>query len=144
MRRLLAIILLCGGLVACLPVEPPPPPPPLPPQAAARELQHARQDCNATYPAQIGNYLPHANCVNAAVDRFALPGARYPDLVRLQEGARSRISARIDHGSISARTGETQMTTVDRAIDIAQRERDAANQKGADAELARVYALLEE
>ena len=142
MRRVLAICLLCGGLVACLPVEPPPPQ--LPPQAAAHELQRARQECNETYPARIGNYLPHADCVNAAVDRFALPGARYPDLVRLQEEARSHISARIDDRSISAHVGETQMNTVDRAIDVAERERAAANPKGADAELARVHALLEE
>jgi hypothetical protein len=29
---------------------------------------------------------PHAQCVNAAVERYALPTASHPDLIRLQEG----------------------------------------------------------
>jgi hypothetical protein len=30
--------------------------------------------------------LPHAQCVNAAVERYALPTASHPDPNRLQEG----------------------------------------------------------
>jgi hypothetical protein len=142
MRRLLAIGLACSALAACLPVEPAPPP--LSPEVAAHELQHARQQCNELYPARVGNYLPHANCVNEAVERFAVPGARYPDLLQLQEAARTKISTRIDAQSISPHAGETQMSTIDSAINIAERERDSANPKGADAELARVHAILDE
>ena len=37
----------------------------------------------------------HANCVNQAVEAYALPGARYPDLVRFEQ-VRAWPSARID------------------------------------------------
>jgi hypothetical protein len=146
MRRELAILALCGGLGAC--VLPPPAPPPAPPRPVAApvhrpSLQSARLACNRKYPPQIGNYAAHATCVNAAVDRYALPGARYPDLVRLQEQVRSQLSSRIDGGAISPTDGQQQMEEADKAIDQAEHERSAAHPDAAAGELARVQALLQ-
>ena len=116
MRHKLVVGLLCTGLVACA-ITPPaliPPPAPVslakPMQAASSgDLAAERQACNTAYPAKIGNYLPHAECVNAAVERYALPYTPYPDLVRLQEELRINYSAQIDNGSITPPTGETKM-----------------------------------
>jgi|SRR5579872_450765 len=151
MRKELAIGLLCGALGACAP-------PPMympaprsalapPPVASARprdDLQNARAACTRNFPAKVGNYLPHADCVNEAVERYALGTSRYPDLVRLQEQVRSQISARIDQRTISARDGEQQMATADKAISAAQHERDAAHADAADQHVARVEAMLNE
>jgi hypothetical protein len=155
MRQTLAISLLCGALGACAPMGGPPPrawlgPPPraslAPPPPASHEddLQRARQACNTAYPAQIGNYLAHADCVNEAIERYAVAASPHPDLVRLQEQVRSQISARIDQKTISAHDGEQQMTEADRAITAAQRERDAAHKDAADQRVARVEAMLNE
>jgi hypothetical protein len=144
MRRELAIGLLCGGLGACaLPLEGPPIGYP-PPVARAGDLHGARIACNEAYPARIGNYLPHAACVNAAVERFALPTARYPDLIRLQEQARAQISSRIDSRAISTHAGEAQMAEADRAITAAEHERNAARPVAANEQIARVQAILQE
>jgi hypothetical protein len=149
MRQALAIGLLCGALGACAlpPMGGPPPRASYQPPPAAvphDDLKAARQACNTAYPAQIGNYLAHANCVNEAVERYGLNNSRYPDLVRLQEQVRSQLSARIDQHTISARDGEQQMTEADRAITAAQRERDAAHKDAADQNVARVEAMLSE
>jgi hypothetical protein len=149
MRRILAVALLCGALGACaLPPMGGPPPraayQPLPAAVRHDDLKAARQACNTTYPAQVGNYLPHANCVNEAVERYGVKTARYPDLVRLQEQVRSQLSARIDQKTISARDGEQQMVEADRAITAAQRERDAQQRDAADQHVARVEAMLNE
>src|SRR5258708_1428134 len=84
-RHLWAVGLLCGGLAACA-VPSPFPPPNL--GAAPGNLNADRQACNRAYPPKLGNYLPHAQCVNEAVERDAIPFARHPDLVRLQEQLR--------------------------------------------------------
>jgi hypothetical protein len=150
MRQALAIGLLCGALGACaLPPMGGPPPrasyqPPPATVAPRDDLKAARQACNTAYPAQIGNYLAHANCVNEAVEQYGLKNQRYPDLVRLQEQVRSQISARIDQKTISARDGEQRMAEADRAITAAQRERDAAHTDAADQHVARVEAMLNE
>lgn len=153
MRQALAIGLLCSALAACAmpPVGGPPgyDAPYAPARASAPavhpdDLQAARQACNKAYPAQIGNYQAHADCVNAAVDRYALPGERYPDLVRLQETVRSQLSAQIDQHAISAHDGEQKMAEADRAITAAQRERDASNLDAADQHIAKVQAMLDE
>jgi hypothetical protein len=148
MRQALAIGLLCGALGACAlpPMGGPPRASYQPPPAAVPrdDLKTARQACNTAYPAQIGNYLAHANCVNEAVERYGVKNSRYPDLVRLQEQVRSQLSARIDQHTISARDGEQQMAEADRAITAAQRERDAAHQDAADQHIARVEAILNE
>jgi hypothetical protein len=143
-RRELAIGLLCGGLAACaLPLEGPPIGYP-PPVARAGNLHGARLACNNAYPARIGNYVPHANCVNAAVERFAPATARYPDLIHLQEQARVQISSRIDSRAISVHAGEAQMAEADRAITTAEHERNAARPLAANAQIARVQAILQE
>jgi hypothetical protein len=143
MRRELAIGLFCGGLAACA-IPPIEGPSPIPPQIARADLQSARLACNETYPPRIGSYVAHANCVNAAIERFAVPSARYPDLLRLQEEARVQISARIDGRAISPHVGDQQMTEADRAITAAERERDAAHLVSANDQIARVEAILRE
>src|SRR5215469_403866 len=90
-------------------------------------LAAARQDCNQQYPRRIGNYLPHAVCVNDAIERLAIPTARYPDLVRLQADARVSLSDKIDTRTISVRTGERQMRRVDALVAQASRDRDKGN-----------------
>jgi hypothetical protein len=150
MRWAFAAGFLCAGLGACAmpPMGGPPRasyrPMPVASTAPRDDLTSARAVCNSTYPAQIGNYLAHADCVNEAVERYALGTSRYPDLVRLQEQVRSQISARIDQHTISARDGEQQMATADKAITAAQRERDAAHKEAADQHVARVEAMLNE
>ena len=147
MRHKLVVGLLCTGLVACA-ITPPaliPPPAPVslakPMQAASSgDLAAERQACNTAYPAKIGNYLPHAECVNAAVERYALPTASHPDLIRLQEGVRAALSDKVDRRQISVSAGERRMAKADRLVAVAERERDAGN----DAAAARRVAAIEE
>ena len=40
---------------------------------AQQQLASARQACNAQYPLKAGTLLQHAQCVNTAIDQFALP-----------------------------------------------------------------------
>ena len=152
MRKALAVGLLCGALGACAaPIGGPPfgyvgyapsGAPQAGPAVHRDGLQTARQSCNKLYPARVGNYVAHADCVNEAVERYALKNSRHPDLVRLQEQVRSELSARIDQGAISVRDGQQQMVEADRAITAAQHERDAAHQDAADQQVARVQAML--
>jgi hypothetical protein len=149
MRRELFIGLLCGGLGACgvprpevLPrvsLEPPPAA-----AVAQGDLHSARLACNTAYPAQIGNYAPHASCVNAAVERYALAGAPYPDLIQLQEQLRVQISARIDSKAISPQAGERQMAEADRAIDAAEQARNAAHPEAANQQITRLQTMVQE
>ena len=110
--------------------------------ASHDDLTAARLACDNAHPMRIGNYLPHADCVNAAVDRYALGPSRYPDLVRLQEQVRSEISERMDERAISPREGEEQMAAADTTIGAAERERDAAHTEAADQHIAQVEAML--
>ena len=150
MRHKLVVGLLCTGLVACA-ITPPaliPPPAPVslakPMQAASSgDLAAERQACNTAYPAKIGNYLPHAECVNAAVERYALPYTPYPDLVRLQEELRINYSAQIDNGSITPPTGETKMAKADELISGAITERDAGRAGVADNQVTRLQTALQ-
>lgn len=151
MRRLLAVGLLCGALGACMgPMGPPLGrtsygtywPPQAAPTATRDNLQTARQACNKTYPPKVGNYAAHADCVNEAVERYAVQDSRHSDLVRLQERVRSQISARIDQGTLSVHDGELEMQEADRDIAAAQRERDAANKNAADQHVAKVQSML--
>ena len=134
MQRHLAIALLCGSLAACATVALPLLPP--------GDLQADRRACNAIYPERIGNYLPHAQCVNAAVERDAIPTERYPDLVRLQERLREKYSAEIDAKAISPRTGTRKMREVDNLVAAATRERDVGQAAAAERRLARLHAML--
>jgi hypothetical protein len=112
-----------------------------PPTASHDDLQAARLACNSAHPVRIGNYLAHADCVNEAVERYALGSSRYPDLMRLQEQLRSEISERIDEFAISPPEGEEQMAAADTAIVAAERERDAGHTEAADQDIARVEAM---
>jgi hypothetical protein len=104
------------------------------------DLKSAREACNRDYPRRIGNYLPHAHCVNAAIEAYALPVARHSDLVRLQDEVRASLSDRIDRRRLSVTAGERRMAEADRLVAAAERERDAGN----DAAAAKRVAAIEE
>ena len=108
------------------------------------DLKSAREACNRDYPRRIGNYLPHARCVNAAIEAYALPTARHPDLVRLQEEVRASLSDRIDRRRVSVAAGERRMAEVDRLVAAAERERDASNEKAANRRVAAIEQILRE
>ena len=111
--------------------------------ASSGDLAAERIACNTAYPPKIGNYLPHAECVNAAVERWALPYTPYPDLVRLQEELRINYSTQIDNGSITPQTGETKMAKADELIAGAITERDAGRSEVADNQVARLETILQ-
>jgi hypothetical protein len=140
MRRLLAIGLLCSGLAACaipspfaIPVIP----------SAPGDLTADRKACNQSYPPQPGNYLPHAQCVNAAVEHDAIPYSRHPDLVRLQEQLRVKYSGLIDRGAISPQIGERKMAEADDLVNTAIRDRDYGRMATADRRRDRLQEMLQ-
>src|ERR1700730_11530058 len=100
------------------------------------DLQSAREACNRTYPQRIGNYLPQADCVNAAGERYVLPNPPYPELIRLQEEVRSALSDKVDRRRIGVRDGERRMAEADRLITAAERDRAAGNEKAASRRIA--------
>src|ERR1700730_7427373 len=106
------------------------------------DLRSAREDCNRQYPRRIGNYLPHAQCVNAAVERYALPAASHPDLIRLQEGVRTTLSDKVDRRQISVSAGERRMAEPARLVAVAGRERDAGNAAAAGRRVAAIEEML--
>jgi hypothetical protein len=106
------------------------------------DLQSAREACNRQYPPRIGNYLPHADCVNAAVERYALPTSPYPDLIRLQEEVRSALSDKVDRRRIAVHEGEHRMAEADRLITAAERDRDAGNNAAAARRVTTVEGML--
>ena len=134
-RHHAAVGAVCALLSACVP-----------PYGAgpfgAGDLQSARQACNQAYPRQIGNYLPHAHCVNAAVEAHALPAARYPDLIRLQEEVRTTLSDKVDRRRLGVRDGERRMAEADKLVAEAERERDAGHPAAASRRIATVEAML--
>jgi hypothetical protein len=136
MRWTLAVGLLCGGLAACAG-------PPGPTLAPPGDLAADRKACNEAYPPRVGNYLPHAQCVNAAVERDAIPFAHYPDLVHLQEQLRVKYSAQIDERAISPREGERKMTEADELVNAAIRDRDTGRREVADHRVDRLQAMLQ-
>jgi hypothetical protein len=113
-----------------------------PPVAPGGSLKSARLACNEQYPEKIGNYVPHARCVNAAIETYALSGARHPDLIRLQEEARVAISEQIDRRRISPQTGIKRMREVDALITRAERDRDAGNMAAANRHRVAIDYLL--
>jgi hypothetical protein len=130
-----AAVAVCALLSACVPpygIGP----------FGAGDLQGARQACNEVYPRRVGNYLPHAHCVNAAVEAHALPAARYPDLVRLQEEVRATLSDKVDRRGISVRDGERRMAEADKLVGEAERERAAGHSAAASRRIATVEAML--
>ena len=106
------------------------------------DLKSAREACNREYPRRIGNYLPHAHCVNAAIEAYALPTARHPDLVRLQEEIRASLSDRIDRRRLSVSAGERRMAEADRLVAMAERERDAGNNAAAARRVTAIEEVL--
>jgi hypothetical protein len=126
--KVAATITLCALVAGCV----------LAPQPG--DLRNAREVCNREYPRRVGNYLPHAQCVNAAVERYALPTASSPDLIRLQGGVRAALSDKVDRRQISVSAAERRMAKADRLVAAAERERDAGN----DAAAARRVAAMEE
>lgn len=140
MRRLLTIGFVCGALAACA-VPSPFAVPSLP--APPGNLTADRASCNQEYPPHIGNYLAHAQCVNAAVERDAIPLARYPDLVRVQEQLRIKYSGLIDRRALSPREGERKMTEVDELVNAAIHDRDVGRRAVAERRIDRLQAMLE-
>ena len=140
MRRSLAVMLLCVGVAGCA-VPSPFPVPNL--GAPPGDLTADRQACNKAYPPHIGNYLPHAQCVNEAVERDAIPFARHPDLMRMQEQLRVKYSALIDRGALSPREGEHKMIQADELVNAAMRDRDTGRREVADRRVDRLQTLLQ-
>jgi hypothetical protein len=106
------------------------------------DLGAARKFCNQQYPKRVGNYLPHAACVNDAVERLAIPTARYPDLVRLQENARTSLSEKIDRRMISLQLGERKMAQADAGIAQAARDRDTGDEASARQRIGAINSIL--
>jgi len=106
------------------------------------DLQSAREACNRAYPRHIGNYRPHADCVNAAVERYAMPTSPYPDLIRLQEEVRSALSDKVDRRRIAVHEGERRMAEADRLVAAAERDRAAGNEKAASRRIATIEEML--
>ena len=140
MRRLFTLGLVCSGLAACT-VPSPFAVPSL--GSAPGNLAADREACNRQFPPRIGNYLPHAQCVNAAVENDAIPFARYPDLVRLQEQLRIKYSAQIDQHLISPHDGECKMSQADELVNAAIRDRDTGRREVADHRVDRLQAMLQ-
>src|SRR6266852_5609087 len=128
--KVAAMGMLCALVVGCVPT-------PLP-----GDLRSAREVCNREYPRRVGNYLPHAQCVNAAVERYALPTASHPDLIRLQEGVRGALSDKVDRRQISVSAGERCMAEADRLVAAAERERSAGNDSAAARRVASIEEML--
>ena len=106
------------------------------------DLKTARTACNDQYPARIGNYLPHAQCVNAAIETYALPSARHADLIRLQAQVRASLSEKVDRRRLTVQAGERRMAEADRLVAAAQRDRDAGNEKAASRRVAALEQML--
>jgi hypothetical protein len=142
MRWTLAVGLICVGLGGCevpSPFQGMVPGIPSPPGNLAAD----REACNEQFPPRVGNYLPHAQCVNAAVERDAIPFARYPDLVRLQEQLRIKYSTAIDSGALSPQAGERKMREADEIVSSAMHDRDIGRQTVADHRVYGLQAMLQ-
>jgi hypothetical protein len=140
MRHILAMAILCAGLAGCA-VPSPFAVPNL--GAPPGDLAADRQACNKQFPERIGNYLPHAECVNAAVERDAIPLSRYPDIVRLQERLRVKYSGDIDRGVLSPREGQRRMAEADELVNAATRDRDNGRREVADRRVDRLQTMLQ-
>ena len=128
--KVTAVSTLCALLAGCA-VAPPP-----------GDLRSAREDCNREYSRSAGSYLPHALCVSAAVERYGLPTASHPDLIRLQEEVRVALSDKIDRRQISVAAAERRMAETDRMVATAERERDAGNEATAARQVAAIQGML--
>src|ERR1051325_5262911 len=129
--RITIASLLTGALAACV-VAPP----------SMGDLKAARGACNRDYPARLGNYLPHAPCVNAAIETYALPPAPHPDLIRLQAEIRASLSEKIDRRRLSVQAGERRMAEGDRLLAPGPPDRGAGNAKNAPRRIAAIEQML--
>jgi hypothetical protein len=133
MRRIVLCTVICGALAACV----------APPFGSPTgDLPGARLACNQRYPAKIGNYLPHALCVNAAIESFALPGARHPELLRIQEDIRASLAGQVDRRQISLEAGRHKMNQADVLVAEIQRDRDRGNEAAAVRRMKALDAML--
>jgi hypothetical protein len=139
-RSALRTALATAGFCLLFGCAPPPPLLGLP----GGNLKSAREACNAQYPQRIGNFLPHAQCVNDAVERYAMASEPYPDLIRLQEDIRASLSGKIDRRRITPQTGARRMAEADRLVEQARRERGAGADKAASRRLATLNSMLRE
>jgi clan AA aspartic protease (TIGR02281 family) len=135
MRRIVLCAAICGALAACAPS---------PFGAPTADLPGARLACNERYPAKIGNYLPHAQCVNAAIENFALPGARHPELLRMQEDIRASLAGRVDRRQISLEAGKHKMNEADALVAEIQRDRDRGNPAAAARRMTTLRSMLQQ
>lgn len=142
MRRSWTIGVLCTALAGCSLPSPFQGMVPTLPEAPG-DLAVSRAACNKQYPERIGNYLPHAQCVNAAVERDAIPTARYPDLVRLQEQLRVKYSTAIDRGALSPQTGQRKMRQADELVEATMRDRDRGRHDVAEHRTVALQAMLQ-
>jgi len=108
----------------------------------AGDLRSAREACNRQFPARVGNYLPHAHCVNVAIETYALAGAPHPDLLRLQMQVRATLSDKIDRRRISIQAGERRMIEADRLVAAAERERESGDERAVSRSIAAVERML--
>jgi hypothetical protein len=104
-------------------------------------LRDARAACNEQYPARVGNYVAHTMCVNAAIERYALPATAYPDLVRIQQQIRVALSAKVDQRQLSPQAGEGRMKEADALISQIERDRQTGNEAAANRRLLRLNAM---
>lgn len=131
-KRKLAIFLLCAGAASCAT--------PLPPSG---DLRFDRQACDKAHPPQVGNYAAHAKCVNAAVESDAIPQARHPDLVRLQEQFRLKYSLQTDYRVLTAQGAARKMAEIDAMVAKVEHDRSSGHADAADKLLRRIEAMLQ-
>jgi hypothetical protein len=133
MRRIVLCTVICGALAACV----------APPFGSPTgDLPGARLACNQRYPARIGNYLPHAQCVNAAIESYALPAARHPELLRIQEDIRASLAGRVDRRQISLEAGRNKMNEADALVAEIERDQDRGNQAAAARRIKALDAMV--
>lgn len=65
---------------------------------ANAQMARAKIACDAQFPPQIGNYLPHAKCIDAAQNWVIRPLMPYPDLLARSQTNREALAAQVDRG----------------------------------------------
>jgi hypothetical protein len=65
--------------------------------------------CRATTPAQVGNYVPWARCVNAASEQFSPPSDMAAPLIR---ATRLSLSVKVDRGEMSPTDAGAELARV--------------------------------
>lgn len=80
--------------------------------------------------------------MNAAVERDAIPRARYPDLVRLQEQFRLKYSTQTDSRVLTANAAARKMAEVDDMVVAIEHGRTSGRAAAADHLLRRIEAML--